>query len=378
MRTTPCLLALYLVSGLATAGGIDRSAQGLGALFEDGAAIEASYAHVAPDVRGVDLAGGATGDVAGDYTLASLSAKVDVDDRLSLAVVADQTYGADVLYGPGSPLLGGTEVEVAAHALLGLARYRLDDAFSAHAGLRAQRASATVSLGGLAYGPVNGYRVGLGPDSALGWVVGAAYEKRAIALRLALTYHSAIEHALATRETGPEIDPDGAGPLPALALLDGDSTTQISTPRAVNLDFQTGIAADTLLFGQVRWVKWSEFRVVPARFLALTGEGLIELDDTRTYSLGLARRVNERWSGVVSLTHEAKGDPLVSPLAPVNGRRGIGLAAVYSSAGLKVSAGLSYVKLGDALLETGTPDTQRATMRGNETRAVGIKLAWTF
>jgi long-subunit fatty acid transport protein len=372
------VVALLSATTSVRAGGIDRSGQGLGVLFEDGARVEMSWAHVAPSVRGVDLLGGKTGDVAGDYALTSLSAKLDVNDRLSLAMVADQTYGADILYGPASPLLGGTEVDVAAHALLGLARFRVDPAFSVHAGLRVQRSAATVSLRGLAYGPVDGYRVRLGPDNEFGWVAGAAWEQPDIAMRLALTYHDAIDHRLATTETGPRIDPDGPGPAPDLPLLDGRSTTRISTPRALNFDFQTGIAPDTLLFGQARWAKWSEFRVVPARFLAVTGEGLIELSDTRTYTLGVGYRLNERWSGALALTREAKGDPLVSPLAPVNGRRGVSLAAMHTRGAVKISAGVSYIELGDALLETGTPDTQRATMRGNDTLAFGIKVSGAF
>lgn len=376
--TKAWMLVGTLLATSAAAGGIDRSGQGLGALFEKGPYLEVSLARVAPRIKGVDLAGGPTGDVVGDHAQVGLSAKFDVDESLSLALVADQTYGADLLYGQSSPLLGGTLVDESSHALLGLARYRLDDTFSVHGGLRAQRSSAEIRLRGLAYGPVNGYRVLLGPDTEYGLVAGFAYEKPQIALRLALTWHSAIEHKLDTRETGPLIDPDGPGPSPTLALLDGTSITRISTPRAVNLDFQSGIAPDTLLFGQLRWANWSEFRVDPARFLAVTGEGLIELDDTRTWTLGLARRFNDRWSGVLSFSYEAKGDPLVSPLAPVNGRRGTTLALIHSRDRLRVTAGISHIKLGDALLETGTPDTQRATMSGNATVGMGVTIGWAL
>lgn len=362
------LAAVWLASQSSSllAGGIDRSGQGLGALFEAGNHLEISLAGAAPSVEGIDLAGGATGNVGGDYRMASLSAKFDVDQRLSLAVVLDQTYGADLRYGETSPLLGGTRVDEDSDALLGLVRYRLGERFSIHGGLRVQRSSAEVRLNGLAYGPVSGYRVRLGPDTATGIVAGVAYERPEIALRLAATYHDAVDHALATTETGP------------FALLDGRSTTRISTPRAINLDFQTGIAADTLLFGQLRWADWSAFRVDPQRFMAVTGEGLIELDDTRTMTLGIAQRFNPRWSGALSVNYEAKGDPLVSPLSPVNGRRGATLAAIYTTDRWRVTAGISHVKLGDALLETGTPDTQRASMRGNRVLGLGLKVGWSF
>ncbi len=35
-----------------------------------------------------------------------------------------------------------------------------------------------------------------------------------------------------------------------------NSTTTITTPQSVNLDFQTGIMANTVAFANVRWVKW--------------------------------------------------------------------------------------------------------------------------
>ncbi len=371
-------LVLAIVSATAQAGGIDRSGQDIGVLFETGDRVEFSHARIAPRVKGVDLAGGATGDVAGDHSLTSLSVKFDLDERWSLAALAEQPYGADIRYAGSSALLGGTEVDVVTSALLGLVRLHLTPAMSVHAGLRTQRASASVTLSGLAYGPVDGYRVRLGPDRESGWVAGAAYERADIALRVALTCHSAIEHSLRTQESGPALDPDGPGPSAAMDLLDGTSLTRISTPRALNLDFRTGIASDTLLYGQVRWADWSAFRVEPARFLAVTGEGLIELDDVRTYSLGLAHRFNERWSGFLSVNHEARGASLVSPLAPVNGRLGIGLGVQYTRGALSVGAGVSYVRLGDAVLETGTPDTARATMQGNATRAAGLRLSLVF
>lgn len=370
--------ALALAAATASAGGIDRSGQGLGPLFEQGNYLELSYSHVVPSVQGVDLAGGPTGDVIGNHGLTSLGAKFDVNAKLSLAAVLDQPYGAKLLYLQSSPLLGGTRVDAASHALLGLARYRLDNAFSVHGGLRIQKSSATIDLRGLAYGPINGYRVRFDADTAASWVAGAAYERPDIALRLAATYHAAIKHKLDTGETGPATDPDGAGPLPAMGLLDGRSTTRIDTPAAINLDAQMGIARDTLLFGQVRWVDWSAFRVEPARFLALTGEGLIELKDTRTHTLGIAHRFDARWAGSLALNREGKGAPLSSPLSPINGRHGLTLAAIYTEGRMRITAGISYLKLGDARLETGTPDTQRATMSGNSLVGLGVKVGWAM
>lgn len=366
MRKSLYALLLAVLPASTWAGAIDRSGQGLGALFEQGRYFEASISQVSPRVQGTDLLGGSTGDVAGRYFLPTMSVKIDANDQLSFALVADQTYGADILYGEGSSLLGGTRVDVSSHALLGLARYRFNENFSAHAGLRVQNSSATVRLNGLAYGAVSAYEVKLGADTETGPVVGAAFEIPAIALRVSATYHDAIKHQLDTRESAP------------LAPLNGTSKTEINTPRAVNLDFQTGIADSTLLFGRVRWVKWSEFRVDPALFFAVTGEGLIDLKNTNTYTLGVARQFSDHWSGAISMDYEKRGDPLNSPLAPVNGRKGLTVAAIYRWDRTKITVGMSYTRLGDAALETGTPDVQRATMSGNSSLGFGIGIGTAF
>ena len=362
-------LALTLLAACALpawGGGIDRSGQGLGALFEPGRQIELSFRQVVPEIRGEDRLGGSTGDTGRDYSLPGASVKFDAGERLSFALLFEQTYGADILYDEGSLLLGGTRVDVRAHSLAGLARYRLDPNFSVHGGVRVQNAHADVRLKGLAYGPLNGYHLHLGADTAVGTIAGLAWERPEIALRIAATYHGPVEHRLNTREQAP------------LAPLNGQSTTMVRTPRALNLDVQTGIAAGTLLFGQLRWVRWSEFRVDPLHFRTLTGEGLIDLEDTRTWTLGLAREFTPRWAGAVSLHYKARGNEFNSPLSPTNGRQGLTLAAIYREDRLRITTSLSYLKLGDARLETGTPDTQRATMQGNSALVLGMTLGYGF
>lgn len=365
---TRLLPAALLLTAMPTAwaSGIDRSGQGLGALFEEGHYLEASIGKVMPRVKGSDVAGGTSGDVAGSYYLPSVSLKLDASDQLSFAFVLDQTYGADIRYGSDSTLLGGTLVDTSSHALLGLARYRLNEYFSIHGGIRVQRSSAEVHLKGLAYGAVDGYELRLSADTAAAPVAGFAFENPAIGLRLAATYHDAIKHRLKTRESAP------------LAALNGSSTTEVRTPSAVNVDFQTGITENTLLFAKLRWVKWSEFKVDPVLFEAVTGEGLVDQKNTRIWTLGLARQFTPQWAGAISLDYEGRGKPMNSPLSPVNGRKGLTLAAIYSRDNYRITTGISYLKLGDAKLETGTPDTQRATMSGNSTLGIGAKIGWKF
>ena len=394
----------YTLTGAATlllsaspllAGGIERAPQSLSPLFEDGNYAELSFGGVDPTVEGKDrtpaAAGGPynTGDVAQGYGFVGLAYKHQFTPSISGAIIIEQPFGADIRYltqpgaipdpgQDGSLLLGGTSAKVDSTTFTALGRYKFQNNFSVHGGIRGSRADGKVSLNGAAYGPVAGYSVDLDTDTAVGWVAGAAWEKPEIAARVSLTYNSEVEHEFDTTESGPLVDPDGAGPLPALPLLTGTSMTKVKTPESWNLEFQTGVAPDTLVFGSIRWVNWSEFRVDPRNFTAVTGGGLVSLEDTTTYTLGVGRKFTDAWSGSASFTYEKAGNDLVSPLAPTNGRKGITLAAIYTRDNMKITTGVNYTKLGDARPETGTPDTARADMKGNDAWGVGMRIGYSF
>jgi len=354
----------------ASAGGIDRSGQGIGIIFEEGRYAELSFGKVNPSVTGNDVAifgGGASGEVAGSYTQMSFGYHHDFTDKVSFSLLVDQPFGADISYDATSVALGGTYARADTIATTGILRYKLNDRLSFHGGLRFQRADAGVGLTGAAYGGLSGYQVTLGEDWATGFVLGAAYEIPDINLRVALTWNSRVKHTFDTVETL------GGG-------LIGIAPTTVKTPQSINLDFQTGISREyqLALIGSIRWVEWSKFRLDPATFTALAGGGLIDLDDTTTYTLGLAKRFNENWAGALSFRYEAAGDPLVSPLAPGNGQKGVTLAAVYTKDNMKVTAGLNYTLVGDAQPETGTPDTARAIFNDNDSLGFGIKVGFSF
>ncbi len=367
-KTGMALAAMMMTTAAVQAGGIDRSGQSIGVLFEQGRYVELSFGRVMPSVSGNDIAalgGGASGSVGRDYTQGSLAVKLDFNDRLSGAVILEQPYGADVVYDATSVALGGTTANADATSLTALMRYKFDGGFSVHGGVKAQRSSAEVELRGLAYGGLNGYRVELSDDTGYGYLVGVAYEKPEIALRVALTYNSAVKHKFDTLETL-----NGA-PI-------GVTPTNVETPQSVSLDAQSGIAKDTLVFGQIKWTNWSNFKLEPATFTGLAGGGLIDLDDVMTYTIGVGRKFNDTWSGAASLSYEKKSDPLVSPLAPTNGRIGVTLAAIYTRDNMKITTGINYTKLGNSQPETGTPDTARAEFRDNDALGIGVKVGFTF
>ncbi|MFZ1662102.1 MAG: outer membrane protein transport protein [Paracoccaceae bacterium] len=372
--------ALALAAGAANAGGIDRSGQSIAPLFEKGGYAELSFGTVNPSVSGKDVAifgGRNSQNVGEDYLSLGFAYKQDINDQLSYAIIYEKPFGADLSYASvasgGSVAFGGTKAHAGYDELSAILRYKFNDNMSAYGGLRISRASGDVTLRGAAYGPLSGYNANFSNDTGIGYVVGAAYEKPEIALRVALTYHSAIKHEHDTKET---IGGFPIGPV---------STTEVSTPQSVNLDVQSGVAPGWLAFGQIRWVDWSAYDIDPIVLTKQTnggvfvkGGGLVDLNDSTTYTIGIGHKFNDQWSGAASVSYEEKGDPLVSPLAPTNGRLGVTLAAVYTTGNTKITTGINYTKLGDAKPETGTPDVARANFTGNSAVGVGVRVGFSF
>ncbi|PUB19370.1 OmpP1/FadL family transporter [Yoonia sediminilitoris] len=345
--------ALLLTTSMAHAVGLDRSGQSVGVLFEDGNYAELSYGYVSPDVTGNDIGFGEsdTGNVAEAYDQLGLGYKRDIDSQFSFALIFDEPYGANIDYpDDGSVLISPTAAELNSVALTGLLRYKFDENFSVHGGLRGQRLDADIVL-------PNGTPVELDYSTAFGYVIGGAYERPEIALRVALTYFSEIEHTFDTTTAGVF-----------------QEELEVKTPQAVNLDFQTGIATDTLLFGSVRWAEYSVVEVIPTP----VGESITDIDDGFSYSLGVGRRFTDEFSASISATLDTEGDDdLVSPLSPTNGSSSIGLGGQYQvNDNVTLSGGVRYIMLGDA--NAAPSDVPLVEFKDNNAVAVGFKIGYDF
>lgn len=358
-------------TSLASAGGLDRSGQGIGILFEQGNRVELTFGYTRPSVDGTDLATtGTTGEVASNFLTAGIALKYDINEKTSFAVILDEPFGSDVTY-PAiatSALLGGTRAIVDSYAITAVGRYKFNENFSVHGGLRYQEISANVTLSGAAYGGLSGYNAAFASGGEVGFLVGGAYERPEIALRVALTYNSKITHDLNTQES---IGGVAVAPL---------GSTEVVTPESINLDFQTGIAKDTLLFGNIRYAKYSDTIVSPAFFDASVpglNSSLTNIEDSLDFSIGIGRKFSDQWSGFISYAQGSTGDDnLVSPLAPTNGNKSITIGGKYTLDAVEVSGGIRYTKLGDAFAETAA--TPRAQFTDNSAVSAGLKIAYKF
>jgi long-subunit fatty acid transport protein len=320
-------------------GGLDRSGQSIGFIFETGNVVELSYGSVSPSVSGSFMTL-PSGDIAPTYGIAALSMKSDLSDKLSLGLLMDEPYGAHVSYETAGYPLNTTNAKVNSSSITLMGRYKITDGISAHAGLR------SVSADGI-YDPTGAYSSTYSKGSDMGYLVGVAYEKPEIALRVALTYASETEFAL-----------DGTM---------GDLTARM--PKSVNLDFQSGVAANTLVFGSVRWADWTSGHLTDS----MAGVLADYTNDVLTYSLGVGRKFSDSFSGALTLGYEKGTGELASNLSPTDGYLSVGLGGTYTKDNMKITAGVRYVDLGDA-----TTETIGSTFSGNSALALGLKVSFSF
>ncbi|MBR2656790.1 MAG: hypothetical protein IKD58_09925 [Loktanella sp.] len=366
---------LLLTTSMAHAGGIERAVPSMAFLFEDGNYLELSFGYVSPSVSGTQALplgpnsppGASSGDISESYSLTSFSYKNQINDQMAIALIIDQPYGADVnyaadtdyAYGGGlSPL--GSSATIDSIGYTALLSYSMPNNVTVYGGPRAVRTSGEVAL-------FSGYEMETSRETDFGYVVGAGWERPDIAARVSLTYHSAVTHDFRADENGA-------------------STTFSSTiPQSLTLEGQTGIAADTLLFGSVRWVQWSEFDISPTNFGSGPGNpSLVDYeDDTITYNLGVGRRFSDEWSGAVTAGYEASQGGFAGNLGPTDGSTSLGVAGTYTMGDIRITGGVRHIWIGDADTEVPAafplPEgTTLGEFRDNSAWALGLRVAYNF
>ncbi len=357
-------------------------------IFEEGRYIEFGVAYADPDQSGDDVTlppllsptntplsfQGNTGDVFDGSWNFSGSYKADINDRWSYALLFDQPFGADTSYGNG-PMTGpagtfnydGTTAELNTFHFTGVLAYDIQENMKIYGGLRAQRLDANAAIPFV--GPtadLPGYTIDTNEDWGYGYMLGWAYEKPEIALRVALSYHSAIEHDLKTTEFGG---------IPIPGLQDGDTETDVTTPQSAMLEFQTGVAANTLVFGSIRWVDWSDFAIEPPSYVVATsGRPLVDYaDDWWTYNLGVGYQFREDFAASLSVTYEPSIGGELTTLGPYDGRTTLNIGAAYDvNESLNLSGGVTYGTIGDTynVLDT---DFNDGTVWG-----AGLRIGYSF
>lgn len=358
--------ALTAAASITYAGKIERRGDPSMILFEKGTNyVEVSAASVHPSVSGKPLPGipaGGTGNIVKNYRSFAGGYKHELNDRVTLAFVLDEPVGAKVDYLTPGAFFSGSFATVDSIAFTGLAKYQATDRFSVYGGLRYMGLSGEIGVispattGNPLLGP-SPYSLSVNKDWQLGYLVGAAYEIPDIALRVAVTYESKTEHDFKDNLGDP---------------------FEVEIPQAVTIHAQTGIAANTLLFGSARWREWTQFEVRPGDFFSFVpGVGPVNTpiasgpSDIWTFELGVGRRFNENWSGAFIMGYEEDQGDVVGNLSGKDGFISYGLAASYENESIKITTGVKYFDVGDA-------KTSVTSFEDNDALAFGTKVAFKF
>jgi long-subunit fatty acid transport protein len=379
------ILSTILGTGMAQAGGFDVSGQDTSIILKEGNLLEITSVSVSPSVTGAydsSTSGGVVTDVAPDYTFTNLAFRTDISDDISLAIIQDQPYGAKIKWNDGESQTGagavsykGVQADIKSDATTALISYSIADNVTVYGGLKNQSISATAS------NPVVGvYSITSEADASMGYIVGAAVEKPEIALKIALTYHSKVGHDLAISESY------------AGSSTPSTSTLSFNTPEAFNLDFQTGIAANTLLFGTIRHVNWKQFELRPCLYETLTrtvassadsGASLKKFDhNATTYTIGLGRKLSDQWSAAVTYgTESATGDD-GSALGPTDGFSKMGVGVTYTGEQMTVTLAVQKANLGDTTIPlkptSASTVISQVDMTGNTSLVTAVKVGYKF
>ena len=421
------ILATVPMTG-AFAAALDRSGQSISAFLQPGNYFEAGISVLDPNVSGkvrngytphaalpassAGLQNTSVGEMAGDYYFPSAALKLQVTDNFSFGLIYDQPFGAEAEYstgtqkttalpGPLAPLgnqgafhngTEGTSVEFKSQSISMLFGYQPTENFNFYAGPVYQTIEGDVQLRGLAYGgnaTFGGYNASIKETGDIGWLAGAAFQIPDIALKASVTYRSEIEHSVNVKESF-----NSAGLFAALNAAPS-LDTDITTPQSVNLDFQTGIMANTVAFANVRWVDWSNFSIQPYKFglasksaaiQAQTGKSEFDLvaytDDQISATVGVGRKLNDQWAGNVSVGWDSGAGNPVTTLGPTEGYWNLGLGAQFSPTPQTfIAGGVKYFWLGDAKAQSAAQfDTANyvAEFKDNHAIAYGLKMGYKF
>jgi long-subunit fatty acid transport protein len=345
-------------------------------MFEKGNYAEVSSARVRPNVKGSLVA--PTGSMYPDYSANTLALKMEVNDKLSIgfadylsaAILVDyRNAGASGF--PGA-VYSPAFVDLEIRSRLLAVKYQANDNVSILGGLKLSKTSnATANV---LKNPKGKLSIPSATGSAL--ALGLAYEKPEIALRVSALYQSATKFDLPMTS-----DQAGFGTL---------ANGKAGLPKSMTLRFQSGIAKDTLVFGSAHRGDWAksqvEFDTDNGGATAPTGTLAARSSFTTTtaYTLGLGRKLSEKYA--VSATYGwEKGSAVgTSLLSTTGGKKSLSLGGKYTTGPLALSVGYSRVRFGDytcgpnCVMTSATPTFEDSNFVNNTASVFGVKIGLSF
>ena len=367
-----------LLASPAFSGGWEASRLDTSFMYQEGSYAEVGTSSISYDIKATTQAtAGTTHKMAKDQTRTSLGFKMEYGDfdvgltsYKSGAIQLDgmataahksgatcPTAGAGILQ---CSLVPSGDVDMNSLALLG--RYKLNENISFLGGInRYEVSNGTVQT-------LSGYYEGVSGDEMVP-TAGAAYENKEIALRVELLVQLETDMSLTAKTSA-------AKGLATTAA----SNSKLVVPQSMTLNFQSGVAEDTLMFGSIHKVDWDTAQItIPANNNA---KAINTAFASRTaYSVGIGRKINDSISVLGSYsTEDGGGATSADPFTLTDGSQTLGLGVRYTRDNMTVSGGYSYTKVGDVKVTSAAAPGVNLTAdyKNNEVSGIGLKIGFSF
>lgn len=363
-----CTFAGMLLASPAFSGGWEASRLDSSFMYQEGSYAEVGTSSIDYDVNATTQAG-QKHKMAKDQTRTNLSFKTEYEN-FDVGLTSYMS-GAIQLDGQSAHAAGCSlaalalcsvvpTADVTVNSLALLARYRINENMSVLGGLNRYEVSDAKVQSLTGYYVVNG--------DELAPIAGAAYENKAIALRVELLLQVETDVTL-----------DAKSSLSPLAATTAVTGATMVIPQTLTLNFQSGIAEDTLLFGSVHKADWETAQIsIPANAtngpVAAIGS---DFANRTAYSIGIGRKLNESISLLGSYSMEDGGGATSSdPFTLTDGNQTLGVGARYTRDNMTISGGYSYTSVGDVTMTHSTGLS--ATYADNNVTGLGLKISFSF
>ena len=315
---------IILVSFNSFAGGLEVSRQNNMILFSEGKTVNFSTRQTSSTVTDNLYTSLDSQSIIKKLNLMSAAFKSDYNENISYAFEMYEPMASTLQY-PAT--IGGVPADQKAflrtQALSFTSKYNLSNSGF---GLVAEERQLTIKRSTLNINPAQGDLVTT-PDSGIGYVAGVSYEMPEIALKVLLTQAPGIDIVVPTTVVG---------------------SGTVSQPSFTTLEFETGIANNTLMFGSIHQGEHASAQV------KLNGIGAISsFTDGEKYNIGVGRKFSEKLSGSFSYTTEEGSSATgTSLLSPTNGTDTYSIGVNYVTESVDVAFGYAMSSFGDKAVTT--------------------------
>ena len=306
------------------AGGLEVSRQNNMILFSEGKTVNFSTRQTSSTVTDNLYTSLDSQSIIKKLNLMSAAFKSDYNENISYAFEMYEPMASTLQYPAtigGVP--AGQKALLRSQALSLTGKYNLSNSgFGLVAGVR----QLTIKRSTLNINPAQGDLVTT-PESGIGYVAGVSYEMPEIALKVLLTQAPGIDIVVPTTVVG---------------------SGTVSQPSFTTLEFETGIANNTLMFGSIHQGEHASAQV------KLNGIGAISsFTDGEKYNIGVGRKFSEKLSGSFSYTTEEGSSATgTSLLSPTNGTDTYSIGVNYVTESVDVAFGYAMSSFGDKAVTT--------------------------